>query len=184
MPKYGGVSNDAVSAKTGRGWDEWFTLLDRTGAKEMPHRDIATLLREKYGVPEWWSQMVTVGYEQARGLRAVHEKEGGFSASVSKTFAAPVSRIFTLWSDEEKRTQWLGSPPLEVRKETLNRSMRISWNEADGSKTRVDVYFYEKGPEKCQVALQHEHLPGPAAVDEKKGYWKAAFAKLESMAAG
>lgn len=182
MAKYAGISSDAVAAKTGRGWDEWLALLDRIGARQMPHKDIATMLHEKYGVPAWWSQMVTVGYEQARGLRSENEKADGFSASVSKTFAAPLARLFQLWSDEGTRATWLGAAPMEVRKETANRSMRISWKEPDGSQTRVDVNFYEKGEAKCQVALQHEKLPGPAAVDEKKEFWKAAFARLEEMA--
>lgn len=184
MAKYAGISSEAVEAKTGRGWDEWLALLDRIGAREMPHKDIATMLHEKYGVPGWWCQMVTVGYEQARGLRSEHEKADGFSASVSRTLAAPLARVFELWSDETRRAQWLGAAPMEVRKETLNRSMRISWREADGTQTRVDVNFYEKGESKCQVALEHDKLPGSAAVDGKKEFWKAAFARLEEMAKG
>ncbi len=53
-------------------------LLDRTGAKEMAHRDIATLLHEKYGVPEWWAQMVTVGYEQPAAYGPFTRKRADF----------------------------------------------------------------------------------------------------------
>ena len=35
----------------------------------MSHKEIAEYLNEKRGVPGWWSQMVTVTYEQERGLR-------------------------------------------------------------------------------------------------------------------
>lgn len=184
MAKYAGVSSEAVAAKTGRGWDEWFQQLDRIGAQEMEHKNIAILLREKFAVPDWWCQMITVAYEQARGMRSAYQKEGGFSASVSKTFGVPVGRIFELWSEPAERQRWLGDAPMEVRKETVNRSMRIAWREPDGIRTRVDVNFYDKGPGKCQVALQHEQLPGPMSVDEKKGYWKAAFSRLEEMTGG
>ena len=44
-------------------------LLDKDGCKKMPHKQIAEIVHEKYGVGPWWCQMVTVGYEQSRGLR-------------------------------------------------------------------------------------------------------------------
>ena len=33
-----GVSDDAVKAKTGKKWDEWFKVLDKAGARMMDHR--------------------------------------------------------------------------------------------------------------------------------------------------
>jgi hypothetical protein len=179
MAKYAGVSDEAVAAKTGRRWDDWFALLDRVGARELPHKDIATLLHEKYGVPDWWCQMVTVGFEQARGLRAVHEKTDGFSASVSRTLPFSIDLVFEAWSNEQERDGWLGPAKMEVRRETANKSMRITWVEKNGTKTNVDVNFYPKGDSKCQVALQHEKLSGVAAVDEMKTFWKGAFERLE-----
>ena len=71
--RFAGVGSEAVARATGRAWDEWLKVLDRAGAKTMPHKEIALLLSRKFDVPDWWSQMVTVGYEQARGLRAVHQ---------------------------------------------------------------------------------------------------------------
>jgi hypothetical protein len=64
-----GVRTEAVLKATGRAWDEWLRVLDRAGARRMPHEEIAALLARKFAVPGWWCQMVTVGYEQARGLR-------------------------------------------------------------------------------------------------------------------
>ena len=73
MPKtddvYAGISSEAVHAKTGKTWPEWFAVLDKAGASGWPHKDIATHLHDKCGCPDWWSQMVTVGYEQARGRK-------------------------------------------------------------------------------------------------------------------
>ena len=59
---------------------------------------MAELLHEKYSVPGWWSQMVTVGYEQARGLRVKHQKKSGFEISATRTidrtpsYSAPPGR--------------------------------------------------------------------------------------------
>src|ERR1700752_4374658 len=71
--RYAGVGSDAVLRATGKAWDEWLKLLDRAGAKKMPHKDIALMLSRQFKVPDWWSQMVTVGYEQARGLRKAYQ---------------------------------------------------------------------------------------------------------------
>ncbi|HET9291576.1 MAG TPA: DUF4287 domain-containing protein, partial [Actinomycetes bacterium] len=63
-------SEQAIRANTGRGWDEWFALLDEWGGAERPHPEIVRWLVGEHGVPGWWAQGVTVGYERARGLRA------------------------------------------------------------------------------------------------------------------
>jgi len=63
------ISDAAVQSKTGRVWSEWFAQLDKEGAARLAHREIAAALRDRHGLSGWWSQMVTVAYEQARGLR-------------------------------------------------------------------------------------------------------------------
>ena len=64
------MSDDAIRERTGRGWDEWFALLDAWEAASRPHPDVARWLRDEHGVDGWSAQSVTVGYERARGLRA------------------------------------------------------------------------------------------------------------------
>ena len=93
------ISDEAVAAKTGKSWSEWFKLLDRAGAKKMTHQQIAAHLDEHCGVGPWWTQMVAVNYEQARGLRDKHQKPEGFEISVSRTIAAPVGKALKAWTD-------------------------------------------------------------------------------------
>src|SRR5437764_12460023 len=95
-----GIGTAAVRAKTGKGWADWFKLLDRAGAVEMNHAAIAKHLHDKLGCTPWWSQMIAVGYEQERGLRVKHQKcDGDFSASASKTVAVPVADLYAAWTD-------------------------------------------------------------------------------------
>jgi hypothetical protein len=47
-------SNEAVRAKRGKVWAQWFKILDEAGAKKMTHKDIAAYLHDKQGVPSWW----------------------------------------------------------------------------------------------------------------------------------
>jgi hypothetical protein len=63
------ISEETVRAKTGKGWNEWFALIDRSDVKEKGHTAIARYLRDELQVSPWWAQAVTVRYEYERGLR-------------------------------------------------------------------------------------------------------------------
>jgi uncharacterized protein YndB with AHSA1/START domain len=173
------VGNDAVERATGRAWDEWLKLLDRAGARRMPHKEIAQLLNRQFKIPGWWCQMVTVGYEQARGLRAVNQNARGFSAHISKTVAAPVSRLYDAWSDAQQRARWLPvDAPVEIHRASRGKSMRITWTR---DRSSVDVGFVAKGAGKSQVALEHGKLKSAAAVARQKEFWKSALARLKLL---
>jgi len=179
--KVAGMSDAAVQSKTGKTWREWLATLDKVGANKMTHRDIARLVHARYPkIGGWWAQMVTVGYEQARGLREVHQKVGGYSASVSRTVAAPVGKLYKAWTDAGLRRRWLGSAKFTITTATRNKVLRIKWPEGD---TRVGVYFLPKGPRRCQMSLQHDRLAARSHVAQKKDFWGRAFARLTELVA-
>lgn len=184
MPKttdetYGGIGSAAVEAKTGRGWKAWLALLDKAGAKKWTHAEIAKYLHDECEVAPWWSQMVTVGYEQARGLRVKHQMANGFAASASKTVDVPLAKLFQAWNDAKIRAAWLGDAgKFEIRKATANKSMRIT--AADGV-TSIEANFYAKGDAKSQVAIEVRKLKNATAVARVKKEWGAALGKLKEM---
>jgi hypothetical protein len=112
---------------------------------------------------------------QARGLRVVQQEADGFAASASKTFDVPLKKLYAAWSDTKARAKWLREHGFTVRKATANKSMRITW--VDG-KTHVDVNFYDKGPGKSQVAVQHTQLDSAQDVEKAKASWKRALGEL------
>ncbi|HXS52300.1 MAG TPA: hypothetical protein VN782_07205 [Usitatibacter sp.] len=173
-----GVGTDAVMRATGRPWSEWLTVLDRAGARGMAHKDIAMLLSRKFGVPDWWGQMVTVGYEQARGLREAGERADGFAATASRTVDAPVARLFDAWHDAQSRARWLLDAPVEVRRTVDGKSMRMTWS-AGGSS--VAVSFQSRGPGRSQVAVEHARLKNAAAARTQKAFWAAALDRLKAL---
>ncbi|HKZ73986.1 MAG TPA: hypothetical protein VJ011_07975 [Steroidobacteraceae bacterium] len=117
------VGDAAVKARTGRDWQQWFTLLDRAGAAKLDHKAIVALLTAKMPQVEgWWQQMVTVAYEQARGLRQLHEKPGGFEVSANRTIPVPIARTFEAWTDERLRSRWLDDASLVVHTGRLRPS--------------------------------------------------------------
>src|SRR5687768_7530326 len=97
------MSDEAVKEKTGKTWKEWFAILDEAGAKKMNHQEIVKYLNTKQGVGPWWQQMVTVTYEQARGLREKHQKSDGYQISVSRTLNTSLSKLFRYVANEKSR---------------------------------------------------------------------------------
>lgn len=175
--KTAGISDDAVLKATGRSWSQWGKLLDADGCRTLSHKEIAEIVHEKHGVGSWWSQMVTVGYEQLRGLRKPHETSRGWQAGVSRTINVPIARLFGAWADPAARKKWLGSKKITVRKATMNKSMRISF----ADETSIEVNFYAKGAGKSQVALQQNKLKSAKEVAASKKFWSSAMDKLKKQ---
>lgn len=172
-------SEQAIRANTGRGWDEWFALLDEWGGAERPHPEIVRWLVGEHGVPGWWAQGVTVGYERARGLRAPGQRRGGlFEVNASKTVAVPVDRLYEAFTDPALRERWLPGAPVEVRSAQPAKSFRANWG--DGS-TRLVVWFTARGESKSQAALVHERLPDAGTADKLKLFWRERMAALKQL---
>ncbi len=183
VTKAAGISSEAAKTKTGKSLDEWFALLDKAGAADWPHKDIAAHLGDVCGCPSWWRQMIAAGYEQARGLRLKNQGcAGDFVANASKTIAVPVARLYESWNDPESLAGWHPEAArMTVRKATLNKSIRITW--IDG-RSSVEVYFWVKGAAKSQVAVQHSKLASPKEVARWKAYWAEALLTLQALLEG
>jgi len=170
-------SDESVRASTGKVWAEWFKILDKAGAKKMPHQDISAYLRDKQGVGPWWCQMVAVAYEQERGLRQKFQKcTGEFSASSSRTIGVPLAKIYAAWTDEKMRQRWLPDGKLEITTATPGKYVRGKWGDS-----RLSVGFIARGPQKAQVAVDHGKLANSRDSAKMKNYWFAALNRLQDV---
>jgi hypothetical protein len=171
-----GMSDAAVKEATGCTWERWVNSLDYHQAYTWSHRDIAKYLREQYKTPSWWTQMVAVGYERVKGLRAQGQQRGGtYNASRSKTFHASLAEVFAAFEDATRRARWL--PDAQVKRATKNKSMRLLLG--DGSQAVVG--FTTKGDGKSQVAVEQTGLPSAAAAAECKSFWASRFEALAAQ---
>ena len=178
--KIAGISDEAVKSKTGKTWSEWIKVLDKAKAYEMPHKDIVIYLSEKHQVPDWWSQMVTVGYEQARGLREKHERPEGYQVSASKTLDVPVATLYAAWTDEAMRARWLKRKSLAIRGATPPKTIHITWT----GKSSVEARFYTRGQARSQVTVQHSKLASAEEGEKMKAYWASALDRLKRVLEG
>lgn len=163
-----GMTDNAVSAKTGRTWAEWVRFLDGLSAVSMTHREIVDRVAPELQNSSWWAQTVTVGYERIRGLREIGQKRGGeYEANKSRTFAISIDKLYAAFSNTRTRGRWLSGVKIRIRTAQQEKSMRITWMDD----THVDVYFTPKEADRCQVAIQHRKIATRAESDRLKKYW-------------
>ena len=175
-----GMSDETIAAKTGCTWEKWVHHLDYIGAAEMLHREIAAHVHEKFGVPGWWAQTVTVGSERIRGKREIGPRlDGDYEASKSKTFPVPVERLFAAFAEPRRRARWLPGVKLAVRKATPGKSIRLTWE--DG--TPVEVWLQSKQAGKSVAAIAHRKLKDRTRAEELKRYWGERLAALGAVLA-
>ncbi|MCC6231808.1 MAG: hypothetical protein IT580_04150 [Verrucomicrobiales bacterium] len=172
-----GVSDAAVRKATGKGWGEWYSLLDSAGAREMTHRQIVSVVgtHESGG---WWQQTITATYERARGLGDKHQRIEGFAVTASKVIKAGVTRIYAAWAEETVRNGWLDASGWTIRKSTPCKSLRITW--CDG-RTHVDVHLWPRDVAKALVQVEHTRLATADDVQRLKAFWGVALERLREM---
>ena len=174
------TSDERIRERTGRGWEEWFDLLDEWGAAAEPHREIARRVAGELGIEPlaWSAQAIAVSFERARGLRAVGKRSDGFAATAQRTVAAPVERLFDAVVDETIRARWMPDAALRRRTVTRPRSARFDWE--DGA-TRVHFTFVAKGGAKSTIAVEHARLADEGEAARMKAWWRQRLDALASQ---
>ena len=172
------ISDEAVLKSTGKIWKEWFVILNKAGAKNMTHKEIARWLKKNYIISGWWLQMVTVQYEKDVKGRKKHEKPDGYQISKSKTFSHSVSRVFSAINSLTNRNQWLKNPDFKIT--TVNKNKSIRGKSIDG-KTLIEFQFYPKDKNKTQLVVQQSKLPSAKEAEKMKKYWSKNLSNLKSF---
>jgi hypothetical protein len=173
-----GMSDASIQRGTGKSWDAWFSILDDWGAATRSHKEIAAHLIEAHQVGGWWAQGLTVGYERARGRRAVHERSDGFSVNVSKTFPVSVERLYAAFADEVTRDRWVEPGTLRPRSTREHRTAHFDIG-ADG--VRLGAFFTAKAADKSHVVLEIERLGSAVDVEPARAQWKERVAALAAV---
>ncbi|MFI9200337.1 hypothetical protein [Streptomyces sp. NPDC053048] len=173
------LSDDSLRKNTGRGWAEWFTVLDEAEAVGLGHSAIARLLTQTHDVPGWYAHSITVGYEQERGLREVGQTcAGDYQAGGNKTVNAAAGRVIDAFVDDAQRRAWLPDADFAVRTHRPAMSVTADW---DGGSSRVSVYLVIKSEAKTQISLSHTKLSDAEAVATYKAFWKERLAALKEV---
>lgn len=172
------VSDEAVRRGTGRGWEEWFALLDAWGAAERRRPELPRWLVSEHGVGPWWAQSVTGGYERARGLRAKHQMADGYSVAASRTVAVAAENLLRAFTDPRTRRRWLPDTGLRRRPTRAANTVRYDWPEPSSV---VAVYVTPVGERKSRLTIQHERLPDAETAERFKRFWRERLSALKPL---
>jgi len=192
----GAVSDAKVLERTGHGLEHWYAVLDRFGAVAKGHTAAARHLRLAHGVDGWYSQGITVGYERARGLRAVNQRvDGVFEVSASKVVKGSPADVAAAFTRPRRRAAWargvdadliaalaaaLRAPAATgfvIRADGLAR-YRYRWGT-----TSVQIYAQAKAGGRTVVTVANAKLPDAATLEVRRAQWRAALAALATWLA-
>ena len=169
------ISSAAVTAATGKSWQEWVQVLSDAETAPASHKELAAYLGDAHHLSRWWSQQVALAYEEARGRRTV-----GRSAAAGYEIGA--RRTLPVTIDEARQSADLGSggdclagrgSPLRAGRGTdlshrRRRRRRVPRREAaaaappDLAAHRLEQAFHHPGsPDSCRARANRGQLsPG------------------------
>ena len=162
---------------------EWFDRLDGWGAAELGHREIARRVAAELGIDPlaWNAQAITMGYERARGLRAVGEHSDGFTVTAAdrgRAGRAAVRRV--------RRRRAARALAARRRRCASARRRDRGPPASTGAPTGAGhVTFLAKGGQGSTVALEHARLADAGEAERMKAFWRERLGALRSqLAAG
>jgi len=165
------VADDAVRENTGHGWDEWVDLVDAGPGREAGHTAIAAWVAEQHGVPGWWAQSVTVGYERITGLRVPGQRpDGTFSVSRTRLTDLDPELVRALLDDEAARADLVPGLTLTPRSRPGVRSPRFGVSDDDGAHG-VAMFSLDPAGSRLRLTATHERIATAAEAEQWKGYW-------------
>src|SRR5215204_610740 len=190
------MTDPDVKSTTGKRFEDWFRLLDKSGGPAAGRRALTERLMKEHGLVAWWAQTIAVEYERAR---AVNEKDGrtkGYSICVTKTIATTPDRVFDAFGDATLMRDWFGKGAKAdfteggafatadgnrgcYTKLARPKTLRFSWDDHDpAAGSTVELKLTPNGA-KCGLVLNHERIQTRAHADGLRAAWGAAIAKLK-----
>lgn len=172
------VTDAAVLDATGRTWDQWCELIDRSPDAAEGHAAVARALETDHGLDGWWAQTVTVGWERITGRRLPGQMaDGTFTANKSRTLKLDAGVVRELLLDDAARADLFGGTAPELRSRRTSKSIRIAM--AEGV---AEIALVPKDGGRVAVVVQHTGLASPEAIDAWKQHWSDWFDDLEAAA--
>jgi hypothetical protein len=157
----------ALREATGRGWDEWCDIVDAWPGNSGGHTAIAAHLEGELGVPHWWAQTVTLGYERITGRRVPHQQpDGTFTTSTSRTIVVDTAAVREMLLDDTERDSLFPGYGTVLRSRPTAKTLRVAIGPGV-----AQFSFDPRANGRTNVTVTHERLHSPDDVAEWKSYW-------------
>lgn len=192
------ISENVVILKTGKSSKEWFEILDEWGATRRTHKEIARYLADNWKVSPWWSQTITVRYEQDRGLRSPGQRSDGyFAVSIRRTIRTKPSKGWRALIKPQELRQWFFKhfgPEDEFVEMLSNRSssqdrffvfnepthLGFTWkHSALAPESIVDFTVENKAEDRVLLTLEHGKIALQKDYLDLRSRWEKAMDALK-----
>ena len=171
-----------VERATRRTWDEWLRFMETIDAKNLDHKQIALKVYEELdGTIErlgWWTQAVTVAYEQYIGRRIPGQRpDGTFQTSVSKATTLGMEELMEEWTRFAAQDESVqGIVGGDVRVSGTDR--RITWRAKAEDGSSVIVTSEPKKNGTASIVATQIGLPTLESNDQARDRWASVVERF------
>lgn len=173
------ISDDRIVEKTGKSWAQWLKIINSFGGKDLTHKEIAQHLSE-LGVSGWYSQMLSVKYEQSIGRRVKgQDSDGTFTKGVGKVVNGELDEVYAKWLETvASLNTYNGQDVLDTRKSESDKWRYWRANMADGTRTVVGIH--QQKPGKVGFAIDQQKCVTKESADQWQDFWREFIDKTFS----
>lgn len=167
------VDDARLRDRTGRGYDEWASLIESGPGRDAGHTEIARWARDEHDVEPWWAQTVALGYERIIGRRLPGQSaDGTFSVSRSRLVELDRSAFRAILDDDSVRDDLLPGLKTTVRSRPGTKSPRFALTDT-ASDTAVGVVMFSLDAvgDRIRFTVTHERIASAEAADAWRTYW-------------
>ncbi len=194
------ISSETIQKRTGKALEEWAGIINESGLGDAPHKDIASYLYENFDLDGWWSQEITVLFEQSANRRILGQTAGNdFQLGVSKIFNCNARSVWNLISSpmgmqyilgEKKRlndirdVSGLSKTGIEYQVTTLlsGSHFRMKWKKAGWNNYSIlQIRVTPKSGNKAVLTVHQEKLADSDVRNNLKTCWTGMMHELEKL---
>ena len=165
-----------VERATHRTWDEWLRFMDGIGARDLDHKAIALRVYEELdGTIDrvgWWTQAVTVAYEQHIGRRVPGQRpDGTFQTSVSRATKFGMTELMDRWCAFAATDEAVRGIVVEDGLKVSGTERRITWRTKARDGSSVVVTSEPKRDGTASLVATQIGVPTLESNDEARARW-------------
>jgi hypothetical protein len=165
-----------VERATNRSWDAWLQFMDAIDARNLDHQQIALKVYEELdGTIEplgWWTQAVTVAYEQYIGRRIPGQRpDGTFQTTVSRSTTLGMEELMEAWQQFAAEDETVQGIVVAGNLRVSGTDRRVTWRTKAQDGSSVIVTSEPKKNGAASIVATQIGLATRDANDEARQRW-------------
>ncbi len=164
-----------IEQTTGTLLDDWFTLLDRAGARTMSHHEIWKWLADAGHLSDGMvREGITIAYEQRIGRREPGQScDGDFPAAATRVLTCTLDEALEHWLRRVEGVADFNGIGLQGQPKTSCSEKFRYWRAKLADGTQLNVAIYQQHDGRVSLGVQHRPHPDRATAELWRAFWRA-----------